>query len=204
MWHIRSDAVDRLLAEQPARHVEVVDRHVAEHAPRHLEVGERRRRRIAARDHHLLDCADLALVEARLQRAEARIEAAVEADEHRHAGLFDLLDAGIHFGKREIDRLFAEDRLAGARRGDGEPRVRIGGGGDEHGAGLAVGERFALARHLGTVPRGELLRRLGIDVDDVAQPHVLHGGDVRGVDLADASGAELGDFQHSCLCMINR
>jgi hypothetical protein len=24
------------------------------------------------------------------------------------------------------------------------------------------------------------------------------------VDSADAPGAELGDFQHSCLCMINR
>ena len=61
---------------------------------------------------------------------------------------------------------------------------------------FAVGERLALAHHFRAVARGELLRRLGVDVDDVAQPHVLHGGDVGGVDLADAAGAELGDFEH--------
>jgi hypothetical protein len=39
--------------------------------------------------------------------------------------------------------------------------------------------------------RCKLAGSLGIDVDDVAQPHILHGGDVSGMDRADPAGAEL-------------
>jgi hypothetical protein len=110
----------------------------------------------------------------------------------------------VGFLQAQVDRLFAEDRLAGARRRDREPRVRIGGGGDEHRADLAIGEGFGFARHIRPVARGELLRRVGVDIDDVAQPNVLRSGDIGGVDLADAAGAELGDFQHCLSSMINR
>ena len=51
--------------------------------------------------------------------------------------------------------------------------MRVGRRGDEHRADLGIGEGLALAHHLGAVSRGELLRRVGVDVDDVAQPRVL-------------------------------
>jgi hypothetical protein len=55
--------LDGLLAEQPARHVEVVDGHVAEQPAGALDVGDRRWRRVAAHDEHRLDRADLAGVD---------------------------------------------------------------------------------------------------------------------------------------------
>ena len=50
--------LDRLLAEQEARHVEVVDHHIAEEAARPRDVADRRRRRIARQDRHEFDRAD--------------------------------------------------------------------------------------------------------------------------------------------------
>ena len=41
--------LDRLLAEEEARHVEVVDHHVAIEAAGALDIGDRRRRRDRAR-----------------------------------------------------------------------------------------------------------------------------------------------------------
>src|SRR6185436_18767137 len=160
-------------------------------------------RRVAAGDHHLLDRADFARVEPALERAEARVEAAIEAAEHRHPGPAHLGEAGVDFLQAEVDRLLAEDRLAGLRRGNGEARVRIGRRGDEHRADFRIGEGLFLAHDFRAVARGELLRRFGVDVDDVAQPHVLERGDIRGMDLADAAGTELGDFDHF-LVIIDR
>ena len=52
------------VAGEVAGHVEVVDGHVAEEAARDLDVLDRRRRRIAAGDHDLLELADLAGLDA--------------------------------------------------------------------------------------------------------------------------------------------
>jgi hypothetical protein len=54
----------------------------------------------------------------------------------------------------------------------------VGRRGDEHRAHFPVAERFPLGGDLGAAARGELLRGIGLHVHDIAQPHVLHGGDV--------------------------
>src|SRR5205807_8218297 len=76
----RREDLDRLLAEEPARHVEIVDHHVAENAARDLDIGEGRRAGIAAGDGEHLEPADPALAELAMQLDEIGIEAAVEAD----------------------------------------------------------------------------------------------------------------------------
>jgi hypothetical protein len=80
--------VDEILADEEAGHVEIVDHHVAEQPARAGDVADRRRRRIARDDGDELDVADLATANPLLQRREIRVEAPVEADHQRHAGLF--------------------------------------------------------------------------------------------------------------------
>ena len=79
--------LDRLLAEQEARHVEIVDHHVAKETAGALDIAHRRRGGIARQDGDHLDVADLAGVDAALQVGEARIEAAVEGDHQLALGL---------------------------------------------------------------------------------------------------------------------
>src|SRR5262245_63709037 len=109
-----------------------MDRHVAEDPARHLEIVERRNGWIAARDDELLQRPDLARPDRRCQRCVARVVAPVEADLHLDAAAGDLPAALLHPGHVEIDRLLAEYMLAGpGRRGD-QPDMGVGGGGDQH------------------------------------------------------------------------
>src|SRR5205814_149472 len=73
--------IDRLrfVAEDPAADVEVVDELVLEDSAGPLDVRDRRRSWIAAGDGEDLDLADLAGVEAALQRREGGVVAALEA-----------------------------------------------------------------------------------------------------------------------------
>ncbi len=180
--------LDRLLAEQPARQVEIMDHHVAEQAARDLDVGHRRWAGVAAGDGEQLELADGAGDELLAQGAEARVEAAVEADQQRHARLLGDLEAGIDAGEAEVDRLLAEDRLAGLGRPLDQVGVGVGRAGD--------GQRRLGRRDLGAVFAGERLGGRLVDVDDIAERRAGMGGDVGGVDQADAAGAELAEGQH--------
>ncbi len=102
-----------LVVENPAEDVEVVDQHVLEDAAGDLDVIDRRRAGIAAGDDQHFRLADLAGVDARLQRGERRIVAALEADQAGHAGALHRFRGADRAREIEIDRLFAEDRLAG-------------------------------------------------------------------------------------------
>ena len=145
----------RVVVEDPAEDVEVVDQHVAEDAAGAPDVLDRRRAGVAAGHHQHLRLADLARVEARLQRRERRIVATLEPDEAGHARLRHRLRAVARAVEREVDRLLAEDRLARRRRAHDQVGVGVGGRGDHHRAHVRVGEDRVGAGDLCAVPAGE-------------------------------------------------
>jgi len=68
-------------------------------------------------------------------------------------------------------------------------------GGGTHGVRLGGDD-------LGAIFRGERFGGGLVDVDDVAQLRAGMGGDVGGVDQADAAGAELAEGQHGWLSLV--
>ena len=105
----------RLLAQQPARHVQVVDGEVLEQAAAGGNETGRRRGRIVVDQLQRFQLADRAGVELLLQRLEVRIEAAVEAEQEARA--FEARARLQHFLQVQVDGLLAEHRLAGLDRG---------------------------------------------------------------------------------------
>ena len=108
--------LDRLVAEQEARHVEIVDHHVAEEAARAL----RHTPPAAAPGSREMTVTSSTLPASpaatpTLARGEIGIEAAVKADHQRRAGGLHDGQAGADAIRAEIDRLFAEHGLAGLR-----------------------------------------------------------------------------------------
>jgi hypothetical protein len=187
---------DRLLAKQPARHVEVVDHHVAKQASGYFEIRDGRQSRIAARDCDHLDGADAARAHGVVESAKARVEAPVEADQEIDAGALDLAQAGVDATDIEVDGFLAKDRLARLGGGNHEVGMGIGGAGDHHRVDRLIGECGLAVHGLGAVVCRQRRRRVGVDVDDASQARLRVAGDVGGVDCADAAGAELADVDH--------
>ncbi len=170
-----------------------MDHHVAKQAAGALDVGDRRRGRVARQDGDELDIAGSTFGQPLLQGGEIRIEAAVEADHQRDAGLLDpgqrLADAlGI-----EVDRLLAEHRLAGRCRLVDEIGVGVGRRADQNGVDGFVGEDL-----LGRSDRRSRRRRKRVGairerIGDCRKPRTRGSGDVPAVDLADPPGAQQRD-----------
>ena len=98
----------------------------------------------------------------------------------------------------EVERLFAEHRLAGARAGFDQVRVRVRGARDQHrvdgsSAIACCVERRALA------PCNARERRSGrgIRVGDAGKPAPRQCRDVAGVYPADAAGADESESAHA-------
>ena len=177
---------DRLLAQQEARHVEIVDHHVAEQAAGARDVGDRRRPRIARQDGDDLRLAHFARRQALLQRREAGVEAAVEADHQLGLGVGDHLQAGAHALGREVDRLFAEDRLARFRGLLDQVGVGVGRRADQHRVDVLVADDVGNALgDRGAGLGGDRARRLGIDVE--------HRGELRGLVRSGRTRVNLAD-----------
>src|SRR5215469_9458290 len=87
---------------------------------------DRRRRRIIARDAQDLGPVDGAGADLAFEPREIRIEAAVERDHQGHPACFGHGGASLGAAAVEIERLLAEDRLAGAGRRLDEIRVGVG------------------------------------------------------------------------------
>ena len=88
---------------------------------------------------------------------------------------------------REVDRLFAEDLLAGRRRREDQVGVGVGVRADQHRADRLVGEHLRGRRRLRAVLGGERRRGLAVGVDHVLEPRAGLARDVARVDLADAA-----------------
>ena len=188
--------LDRLFAEEPARHIEIVDRHVAELPARNFDVADRWQARVATRHNHLLDVADVPKCDARLERGETRIKAAVERDEHRDLRLFYGSETLVNALQRQIDGLLAEDRFARTRGSDDQLRVRVRGRGDDDGIDLRIAERRGHISDLRTVFRGEDTGRGGVYIDDVTELGRTGRCEIGGVNGADPTGTELSEAKH--------
>jgi len=144
---------------------------------------------------HQLHLADRAGLDAAAQLREARVEAPVEAHQHGHARGPDRRDAALDALHRQVDRLLAEDRLADARGALDQVGMRVGRAGDDDRVDRRVGEGGLRVRHPGAVARGERGGGVDVDVDDIGEAGA-RARDVRGMDLADAAGAELAKPGH--------
>ena len=101
------------VAKEEAGHVEVVDRHVAEHAAGHAEVGDGGRLRVAAGHAQGAEHADLARPNAIVDLAERGIEAPIEAEHDEWRVARDVGPTLVDPREIEVDRLLAQDLLAG-------------------------------------------------------------------------------------------
>ena len=193
----------RLLAEQPARHVEVVDRHVAEDAARPPDVVDRRRARVARGDVDHLDRADapssIALRTARKCGSKRRLKPTISL----RAGRLDHLQARLHPRRRR-------GRSASRRRSPCRPPAKR----SIRSAWVSVGVQIttastspaasiaSIARTSAPYCRGQRLRRRRHRVGDRDEPRVRIAGDGAGVHLADAPGAEQAETNsHSSLAL---
>ena len=188
--------LDRLLAEQEARHVEIVDHHVAIETAGALDIAHRRRAGIARQDGDQLDAAGLAGRDAAVHIGEARIEAAVEADHQLALGRGDDLQAGLDARRIEADRLLAEDGLAGLDGALDEIGMGVGRRADGNRTDRLVVHDRIDRRHPGAGRRGQRLRRLGIGIGDCGERCTRVVGNVSPVDLADPPGPEKRHRQH--------
>ena len=186
----------RLFAEHEARQVEVVDHHVAEQAARHPYVGQWGRRRVAAGDDYLVQGADLAGGHPFAHAAVGGVVAAVEADLDWYAAVAHLLPARCHPLQTEVDRLLAENRLAGLRGGDDQVDVGVGGGGDQHRVDAGGERRVHAVRHRGAVLFRQRRGRARHRVVYAHEARAGAGREVAGMHGADAARAEQGKSDH--------
>ena len=144
-----------------------------------------------------LDLADLAIREAPAQAREVRIEAAVEADHQRRAGLLDRAEAGLDAGAREIDRLLAEHRLAGARAALDQIGMGRGGRADQNGVDVGALDDVVEGGNLGARCGGKLLRGGRMRIGDRDEAGIRMGGGVAPVNAADAACPQNSDPDHA-------
>ena len=97
----------------------------------------------------------------------------------------------------EIERLLAEDRLAGAGRRFDQIGMGVGRAGDQDRIDGRVGQRFRLIAQNRAVPSRQPFRRCPVCLDDRVQSRLGMGGDVSSMDRADAPGTELAEADHA-------
>ena len=188
--------LDRLLSEQPARHVEIVDHHVAEQAARDSHIGDRRRARVAAGDAEQLDPADPTVPQLALQPGEVRIEPAIEPDHQRHTALGDDRKTCLGAPPVEVERLLAENGLAGTRRRFDQIGVGIRRASDDDGVDRRIGKGRGLRTHYRGVTARQAFRGGAIDIGDRGKARSWMARDILRVDAADTASAELAEADH--------
>ena len=119
-----------------------------------------------------------------------RVEAAVEADHQLRAGRLHHLQAGLHPGDVEIDRLLAEDRLPLAGEHLDQVGMGVGRGADHHRVHVRRLRDRLDGAHLGAVLPGQPVGRLRHGVGDRHQPRLPVAGHRPRMHLADAPGAQ--------------
>ena len=170
---------------------------VSKDSARLLDVRDRGRHRIAADDDDLFDMTDRVGKNGVADLTEGGIEAHVEAEIERHAGLGDYLDASLDTFDIEADRLLAENGLTGIGRRLGLIDVCGRRTADEDGADRIVGERrFASGERFRTERLGESLGRIEIGIDNTFQPGLRMAGYVGGMNLANPASPKEAEIKH--------
>jgi len=124
------------------------------------------------------------------------IEAPVEAYHQRHAAFADDRKARLGAPPVEVERLLAEDGLAGAGRRLDEIGMGVGRAGDDDGMDRTIGKDRDLGPDLATVAPRQLLGRGRIDIDDRTKTSRGMAGDILCVDGTDTACAELAEADH--------
>ena len=102
---------------------------------------------------------------------------------------------------RQVDRLFAEDRLSGPRRLFDHVGVQVGRRGDQDRVDVLGVQDCVDRTDLGAVAPGDRLGGLGKRVRDRNELCAGGGGDGAGVNLADAAGAQKPESQRHRLSL---
>ena len=184
------------IAHDEVRQVEVVDHHVPEQPAGDRDVGEGRRRGIEGCDRQEFGLADLPLPERPSQGSEARVEATVEADHHRPAGLRHRRAACPRPLQRQVHGLLAQDGLARRRRGLHQVGMGVRRGGDQHRVDGRVGDDRLRRARLAAVSRGERFGIPGHVVRHGGEPAARMRGDNGGMDGTDPTRAQESDLNH--------
>jgi hypothetical protein len=119
------------------------------------------------------------------QRREIGVEAAIEADHQRRAGLLDDFEAGANPLHVKVNRLLAEDRLFGARGAFDQIGVRIGRRADGDRVNVFGGEDRVDLCDLAARRLGQSSARRGIGVGDENHFAIGTRRDIAAMDLAD-------------------
>jgi hypothetical protein len=144
--------------------------------------------------------ADLTAVQTRLQRLEIGVEATVEGQQH--AGVGEIGRAGPGAIKVLVDRLLAEDRLAGPRSADAVVQMGVGRTGDDDAGDRRVVHGF-IERQDRRVPfRRQGGRRIRHRIDDPGQRQAVIQRRVAGVDATDTARANQGDLMHGTVLRV--
>ena len=137
----------------------------------------------------------------RLRSAEEiGIEAAIEANHERRAGLLDHFKASADAVNVEVDRLLAEDRLLGARGPFDEIGVGVGRRANGDGIDLLGGEDRVDFGDLGACRLGQDRGRRWIRVGDESDLAVGARRDIAAMDFADPTRADNPEF-HALLLL---
>ena len=118
------------------------------------------------------------------------VKAAVEADHQHGPGVAHDLEAGFYAVNRQVDGLFAEDRLAGAGEGFDQVGMGVGRRADHHGVDILGGQDGVNLSHLAAVLIGYGLRRRFHGIRHCHQFRAGVAGHCLGMNLADAAGAQ--------------
>ena len=81
--------------------------------------------------------------------------------------LLTAVGAGARAHQIEIDRLLAEDGLAGGSAALDQLRMRVGAGSDDDGGDRFVGKDRVRGPHFGAMLDGEIDRGSAVDIGDV-------------------------------------
>ena len=118
------------------------------------------------------------------------IEAPVKANHQRGAFGIDHLEAGFDALDIEVDRLFAEDGLAGAGELFDQVGMGVGGRADDDCVDIGRLEDRIDAAHFGAILSGEVGGSLLKGIGHGNELGLGAGSDGLGMHLADAAGAE--------------
>ena len=167
-----------------------MDHHVAEQAAGRSDIGNGRRTGVTRQDRHQFDIADNAFIDTGFQRTKVRIKAAVKADHQRYAGLLDNFQRLGYALGIQINRLFAEDRLAGLRRTLNEVRMRRGWRANHYRINVFGRKDRINVANFRTGRLGQRFCRLWKRVGNRNQLSLRRGRSVASMNLANTTSAE--------------
>ena len=186
------------VTKEMPHHVEIMDRHILEDAPGPRDVGRRRGCRVSGDDGELLQAADLPIVEAALQRAERRVETAVEPHHHLIGAITQFVDAPLGGLDVQCDRLLTHHSFATIDGLEDMVDVELGWRPNDDSVDCGVVENLVRIQAIAhVILTSESTRVLLEWVTNERQRDIVAPLNGSGMDVTDASGSNDGDPDHA-------